>query len=342
MILCSESSSMTPYLRSEFLRLLLILLYGVGVAVVLIFYGRAPYRTVLLPLEEFDKVIHSPRVCCIMCGEINPWNVDHNVINSLPKVSRPQALWVRLIWAKYDYGRYTCLNKLRRLGSSSFWSAIGDVWNAFKTNVRWAIGNEKTIWFWMDLWLRDQTLTDIDRSRGFIFQNNSLVKDFVMADGERDFNILNYYLPPKELTLLSETIVPQHSSTQDMWYWAIYNFFSYELLRKQKNFNSTNVFGIWRLIYTLIAAIQEERLINVDNGRDSSAFKEEVFISWRAPEVDWISLNTNGACQASTEQSAAGGVLRDSPSHWKSGFAMRLRKCTAYQAKLGGFRKIVL
>ncbi|EOX98014.1 Ribonuclease H protein [Theobroma cacao] len=64
--------------------------------------------------------------------------------------------------------------------------------------------------------------------------------------------------------------------------------------------------------------------------------KEEVLIEWRAPQVGWVCLNTDGAYKRSIEEASAGGVKRNAEGDWQAGFVAKLGKCSAYRAELWG------
>ncbi|WRX14343.1 Ribonuclease H domain - like 10 [Theobroma cacao] len=64
--------------------------------------------------------------------------------------------------------------------------------------------------------------------------------------------------------------------------------------------------------------------------------KEKVLIGWRAPQVGWVCLNTDGAYRRSIEEAFAGGVIRNAEGDWQAGFVAKLGKCSAYRAELWG------
>ncbi|PNY00778.1 ribonuclease H [Trifolium pratense] len=63
--------------------------------------------------------------------------------------------------------------------------------------------------------------------------------------------------------------------------------------------------------------------------------RTEATIKWKPPIEGWVKLNTDDAYK---EGSAAGrgGVIRDSNSVWRGGFAKNLGICSAYVAELWG------
>ena len=77
-------------------------------------------------------------------------------------------------------------------------------------------------------------------------------------------------------------------------------------------------------------------------------------ISWRAPERDWVALNTDGSMVELGSNAACRGILRDSDSCFLVAFAARLHNVSVLEAKLWGiyhglklawergFRKIIV
>jgi hypothetical protein len=77
-------------------------------------------------------------------------------------------------------------------------------------------------------------------------------------------------------------------------------------------------------------------------------------ISWRAPERDWVALNTDGSMVDLGSNAACGGILRDSNGCFLVAFAARLHNVSMLEAELWGiyhglklawergFRKIIV
>ena len=63
--------------------------------------------------------------------------------------------------------------------------------------------------------------------------------------------------------------------------------------------------------------------------------RNEMFIGWQPPTWPWCKLNTDGSVRNSWD-AGAGGVIRDSPGNWISGFCMNIGECPVVMAELWG------
>jgi ribonuclease HI len=59
------------------------------------------------------------------------------------------------------------------------------------------------------------------------------------------------------------------------------------------------------------------------------------FIRWRPPQVNWVKLNTDGACKGGNI-AGCGGIIRGSDGEWIGGFAKFIGDCSAFVAELWG------
>lgn len=51
---------------------------------------------------------------------------------------------------------------------------------------------------------------------------------------------------------------------------------------------------------------------------------ENVTVSWQPPEMGWMKLNTDGACQNGNRQMGVGGLIRNENGVWIRGFMGRV------------------
>ena len=57
---------------------------------------------------------------------------------------------------------------------------------------------------------------------------------------------------------------------------------------------------------------------------------------WKAPNVSWVKLNFDGACQNGGFQTAHGGVIRNYASEWINGYLAQTYSSDILEAKLTG------
>ena len=65
----------------------------------------------------------------------------------------------------------------------------------------------------------------------------------------------------------------------------------------------------------------------------SSYSRQEVFISWQAPPVNWVVLNTDGAAKGVPGPAGGGGLFRDNRGFLVSAFIANFGHCTAFKAE---------
>lgn len=62
--------------------------------------------------------------------------------------------------------------------------------------------------------------------------------------------------------------------------------------------------------------------------------KQEIFVSWEFPSLDWVKLNIDGASKGLSMIASCGGVIRDSIERWLRGYAANLGIANAAEAEL--------
>lgn len=62
--------------------------------------------------------------------------------------------------------------------------------------------------------------------------------------------------------------------------------------------------------------------------------KKEIRVSWKAPPVGWVKLNTDKASKGNPGLASVGGILQYFVGNWLGGFARPIGECLSVMVEL--------
>ncbi|QHO47257.1 Putative ribonuclease H protein [Arachis hypogaea] len=136
-------------------------------------------------------------------------------------VERKDALWARVIRAKYNYGSDLLPRVERKNKSSNLWKGICLAWKGVEKNHIWRIGDGSSIKFWKHNWVPnlgiltqycDQVLTETNLS---VFPT-----DFLSVSGDWDEDKLKEWLPDSIVEKIRALSPPSPWKGHDSVAWA--------------------------------------------------------------------------------------------------------------------------
>ncbi|KAF7811130.1 putative ribonuclease H protein At1g65750 family [Senna tora] len=124
-------------------------------------------------------------------------------------INQKDALWARVLRAKYKCGD-DLIPKVRRMNTASrLWKGIADSWNHVQEGMVWRIGDGKRVRFWSDPWLPNGRvlchysfvpLSDVDLEK--------VAADFVSASGGWEWGKFEFLLPTEICSLIAAVTPP--------------------------------------------------------------------------------------------------------------------------------------
>ncbi|CAN0899313.1 Putative ribonuclease H protein At1g65750 [Linum grandiflorum] len=134
--------------------------------------------------------------------------------------TEPEALWVRILLAKYtNVGRHGTIPI--RLGTSSpLWRGIQRVWSVVQRRIQINIHSGQDTSFWYDLWLDNgMRLIDVVSEDSIQPFAHFTVRDITTNEGEWNWNLLTSVLPPAAQALVGGMPTP-YGSEDDSMLWG--------------------------------------------------------------------------------------------------------------------------
>ncbi|KAF7844979.1 putative ribonuclease H protein At1g65750 family [Senna tora] len=124
-------------------------------------------------------------------------------------VNQKDALWARVLRAKYKCGD-DLIPTVRRINTASrLWKGIADSWKHVQEGMVWRIGDGKRVRFWSDPWLPNGSalchyslvpLSDVELDR--------VAADFVSASGGWEWGKFEFLLPNEICSLIAAVTPP--------------------------------------------------------------------------------------------------------------------------------------
>ncbi|XP_057747786.1 uncharacterized protein LOC130966983 [Arachis stenosperma] len=138
------------------------------------------------------------------------WSLIHN----------RDKLWVKVMRAKYGCGEDILPKIQHRSSNSNAWLGINKVWEKFKTNLIWRLGDGNKALFWKEQWipgftnLKEVALTNLEEDK-----LNEKVVDYVNENGDWDWEALNRVLPEEVIDILYTIKAPNLQIGEDSISW---------------------------------------------------------------------------------------------------------------------------
>lgn len=94
------------------------------------------------------------------------------------------------------------------------------------------------------------------------------------------------------------------------------------------------LFGLLGLLFVLIF-FYRNYVLNRGMQRIIHGGQQQILhVKWYPPDIDWVSIHTDGAFKRNASIAGSGGVLRNAATAWLGGFSRRVGRVSAFEAKL--------
>ncbi|KAL4356348.1 hypothetical protein AHAS_Ahas09G0077700 [Arachis hypogaea] len=132
-------------------------------------------------------------------------------------IHNKDALWVKVMKAKYGYGngKIPKVHK-KKTSSSNAWKEITSIWDKFYNQLIWKIGYGNDILFWEDHWvlgihkLREDANINLDENKMV-----EKVRDYANEHGNWDWGKISRVLPDELIDHLQTLKAPKISIGED-------------------------------------------------------------------------------------------------------------------------------
>ncbi|MBA0636131.1 hypothetical protein Godav_022307 [Gossypium davidsonii] len=214
-------------------------------------------------------------------------------------VTNPEALWVK--------------------------RSISNIWDQFRKNLYWSLGNGSSISFIQDTWIPKLGPLHSHLSPDVVILVVLKVANFLDPDGCWKCSLLERYFN-RELFEHIATCHPPNDTLAE----CVSRFFSLDLAE----WVNSNLIGVFQV--GLVIEKVEEMVSS------TKCFAEHVIETslkidmerWCLPNHGWIKINTDGVASRNKNWLAAGGLLRDSFGNWIEGFQRYVKRGFAVNSEL--------
>ncbi|CAA0816673.1 Unknown protein [Striga hermonthica] len=135
-------------------------------------------------------------------------------------LTKPHALWVRLLLAKYKLNPTVMTTKYVFSKGLALLRAISMVWSFVHSGVRLSVGDEVTVRFWWDIWTHN-TQPLLYEVLGPIpdHQLDWTVRDYIDESGQWKWELCSHLVSAGTLIRIAAFPPPSRLAGPDTMYW---------------------------------------------------------------------------------------------------------------------------
>ena len=127
--------------------------------------------------------------------------------------------WARVLRAKYCTTHRLQSRNERRLPCSRVWSALKKGSDTFNRGVRWVVGSDSNLKFWLDNWISKGSVRQLIHGPLSLADQQQKIKD-ILKDGVWDWSCLSFEIPLNIKFIIQATPCALNSTGGDRVAWS--------------------------------------------------------------------------------------------------------------------------